>query len=253
MKQPGTFRFFAFIVLIAIVGLACGGGTSPTQAPAVNPPTAEPQQPDPPTEPPAQPSSPSGEDFFTEEFEGSIDNWSVFTVADSDETNESALSLETDGGYLIFDIPTKYLYTYVIYEGYVYDDVSVEARVDNRGTNNNNISLLCRYSDEGWYEFNIANNGLYDILFGFENADGTIGYQRLADGGSNKIKSGKDVNEYKIICKGRRLSLYINGTETRVLEENQHVLRDGKIGISASSFNDPTAKVEFDWVNISQP
>jgi len=32
------------------------------------------------------------------------------------------------------------------------------------GTNNNNISLSVRYSDEGWYEFNIANNGLYDIF-----------------------------------------------------------------------------------------
>ncbi len=61
------------------------------------------------------------------------------------------------------------------------------------------------------------------------------------------------MNTYKIVCKDRKLSLYITGTETRVYEDNQYVLRDGKIGISASSFGQLPIKMEYDWVTVSEP
>jgi len=252
---------FVFIVLLLAVGLACNGGAAPaaTQAPANEDPSTvdvpeQPQTEEPAvvvTEPPVEQSS--AQQFFTEEFDGGFSDWMRYDVLGDTETNQDGLTLETDNSRLIFDFSTKYLYTYLYYQPYDYDNVAVEARVENRGTNNNNISLVCRYSDEGWYEFNIANNGLYNILYGFVAADGDIGYGRLADGGSNKIKSGKDVNTYKIICKDRKLSLYINGIETRVIEDNNYVLRDGKVGISVSSFKDLPVKVEYDWVTISEP
>jgi hypothetical protein len=255
---------FAFVALLLVVSLACRFGSSPTptQAPANEEPPVvevpeEPQATEEPvvvaTEPPVEEPSSSAEQFFTEEFDGGFSDWERYDVLGAKETNSDGLTLEVDNSRLVFDFTTKYLYTYLYYQPFEYDNVAVEARVENRGTNNNNISLVCRYSDEGWYEFNIANNGLYNILYGFVAADGDIGYGRLADGGSNKIKSGKDVNTYKIICKDRQLSLYINGIETRVIEDNNYVLRDGKVGISVSSFKDLPVKVEYDWVTISEP
>jgi len=253
---------FAFFALLLAVSLACNGGAAPaaTQAPVNEAPpvvaTSEPAQAtEAPvvvaTDPPVQESS--AQQFFTEEFDNGFADWSRYDVTGSKETNQDGLALEANNSRLVFDFSTKYLYTYLFYQPFDYSNVAVEARVENRGTNNNNISLVCRYSDEGWYEFNIANNGLYNILYGFVAADGNIGYGRLADGGSNKIKSGKDINVYKIICKERQLSLYINGIETRVLEDNNYVLRDGKVGISVSSFKDLPVKVEYDWVTISEP
>ena len=120
----------------------------------------------------------------------------------------------------------------------------------NRGTNNNNINLVCRYSDEGWYEIAIANNGLF-WLYAYDAAKGN--YVKLADGGSNKIKAGKEVNEYTFICNDRNLKLSINGFETTTYTDNQFVFRDGQIGVGLSSFNDVPVKVEFDWIKISQP
>lgn len=251
-----TLKPFIFLfVLMTVVSLACLGGG---ETPAPPPPTEVPQQPAQPAQPAEptpteEPPAPAAQDFFTEEFDGDNSNWTYFTVTGSTESNVSGLNLETKDGYMVFDISSKYLYVYVTYDPYTYKDVAVEARVENRGTNNNNISLLCRYSDEGWYEFNIANNGLYNILAATYNASGDVVYNKLADGGSNKIKSGKDVNTYKIVCKERTLSLYINGFETRVYTDNQFVLRDGKIGISVSSFKDLPVKVEVDWITISQP
>ncbi|MFZ5819596.1 MAG: family 16 glycoside hydrolase [Chloroflexota bacterium] len=254
-----TLKPFVFLfVLMTVVSLACitGGDTpAPTEAPAQPAEPAQPAQPAQPAEPTPteEPPAPAAQEFFTEEFEGDTSNWTYFTITGSNEANESGLSLETEGGYMVFDVSSKYLYTYVTYDPYEYRDVAVETFVENRGTNNNNISLFCRYSDEGWYEFNIANNGLYNILAATYNAAGDVVYNKMADGGSNKIKSGKDVNTYKIICKERTLTMYINGFETRVHTDNQYVLRDGKVGISVSSFNDLPVKVEVDWVTISQP
>jgi hypothetical protein len=252
---------FALVVLLLAVSLACNALVSPaatttqpsvaTEPPAVASPEQS-QQPSPvATEPPVQSSS--AQQYFTEEFDNGYADWSLYNVTGSKDTNTDGLKLETNNSRLVFDFSTKYLYSYLLYQPYTYSDVAVEARVENRGTNNNNISLICRYSDEGWYEFNIANNGLYNILYGSSTKDGTVGYTKLADGGSNKIKSGKDINTYKIICKGRKLTLYINGNETRSLDDNQYVLRDGKVGISASSFKDLPVKVEYDWVKISEP
>lgn len=260
--------FVFILVVMAVVSLAClGGGGTP--APEPEPVTEAPQQPpqveqteepvatEEPVqvEEPVQTEEPAVEapDFFTEEFEGDISNWTYFNILGSNETNESALTLETDSGYLVFDIATKQLYTYVMYDPYIYEDVAIELSAENRGTNNNAISMVCRYSDEGWYEINIQNNGLYNILAATYNASGEVVYARLADGGSNKIKVGKDINTYKMICKGRTITLYINGNETRTLDDNQYVLRDGQIGFSVSSFSDPTVKVEVDWVTVSEP
>ena len=250
---------FAFVALLLLVSLACYGGNPPTSAPTQPPiteppvaaPTEPPQQPSPAaTEAPAQSSA---QQYFTEEFDSGFADWSLFKVAGSKDTNVDALKLETANSRLVFDISSKQLYAYLFYQPYNYGDVAVEARVENRGVNDNNISLICRHSDEGWYEFNVANSGLYDILYGSKKTNGDTGYAKLADGGSNKIKSGKDINIYKIICKGHRLSLFINGIETRALDDNQYVLRDGKVGISVSSFQTLPVKVEYDWVKVSQP
>ncbi|MCA2002051.1 MAG: hypothetical protein LDL51_09320 [Chloroflexi bacterium] len=257
-------KLFGFIALLLAVGLACSivGNSAPasSQPPANEPtPTPVPQQqsqeePTPiPLEPTAEPPQPAAEQYFTEEFDGDIENWSRLNVTGSKETNVDGLKLDIKDSRLVFDFNTKQLYTYLFYDPFEYENVAVEARVENRGSNDNNISLVCRYrEDEGWYEFNIANSGLYNILYGFYKPDGSISYAFLADGGSNKIKSGKDVNVYKISCRDRKLSLYINNTETRVVEDNNYVLRKGKVGISVSSFDQLPVKVEFDWVTISE-
>ena len=253
---------FAFVALLLAVGLACYGGGTPVaeQPPATEaqPATEAPTQPQveepspAPTEPSAQQSS--AEQYFTEEFDGNIDNWSRLDVSGSKDTNPDGLTVEVKDSRLVFDFSTKQLYTYLFYDPFEYENVTVEARAENRGMNDNNISLICRYSEgEGWYEFNVFNSGLYNILYGSYKPDGSINYARIADGGSNKIKAGKEVNTYKITCNDRKLSLYINGTETRVVEDNQYVLRKGKIGIGVSSFNQLPIKVEYDWVKVSEP
>ena len=250
---------FAFVVLLLLVSLACRFGVTPTTNPATEPPptTEEPanngsQPTEPPvvdaTEPPVT-DQPTGQDFFTEEFDGDISNWTYFTSKNDSKADDSGVDPVTDNGFLVLDL-AKNLNVYVTYEPYTYTNVRLDVRAENRGTNNNNINLVCRLSDEGWYEVAIANNGLYWLL-AYDAAKGT--YAQLANGGSTKIKAGKEVNEYTFICNERNLIVEINGYETNSYTDNQYVFREGQVGFGASSFKDVPVKVEFDWVKISEP
>ena len=275
-----SFIPFVFAVIL-MFSLACvcnmSGLTAATPQPAQ--PT-QPSQPAQPTQPsqPAQPSQavatnqPSATSaqpqskYFQQDFTNGAPNWSYFVIDASIMINSPG-SLATlangnvgnmtvgpsDGKY-VFDLEDKGQWVYATYDAQEYDDVAVEVSADNLGTNDNNVSLICRYSKtEGWYEFNIANSGLYNIYYAHFTPDNRMVYALIADGGSNHIKQGKNVNDYKITCNGHTLSLFINGFTARKVDDNDYVLQNGKVGISVSSFNDLPAKVAFDWVKISQP
>ncbi|MEO5886715.1 MAG: family 16 glycoside hydrolase [Anaerolineales bacterium] len=265
-----TLRPLLFLVsMLLIVGLACGvsgGDNNPTAQPQppTQPPTQAPQPttpppteaaPEPTVDAPTEPPVSQAEAFFTEEFDEPLSNdWSIFTVTASDDADPDEVTVEAQDGKLVWDFGSEWVYYYLFYEAFTYEDVQVDVRADNRGRNNNNISLICRYDpDVGWYEFNIANNGLYDIYYAEVTSSGEIDYKRIANGGSNSIKQGKEVNEYSISCKGDELSLTINGDEVNTITEKNYGLRDGQVGVSVSAFDVLPILIEMDWIEISEP
>jgi len=194
-----------------------------------------------------QTSTDSSEPFRVEEFDNYSDWWTWFlTNGDPDYTD-----IYFDQGRMKFDLTDTNIYAYLVYGEYIYDDVYLHALVENRGKNSNSVSLLCRYDEnKGWYEANIGSDGLYDIL----RFDGTLdngGYQMLASGGSNNIRTGKEYNEYTLSCKGNTLTLWINGVQTNSVRDNS--FKEGLIGISASSYNVVPINVEFESLEIGVP
>ena len=262
MKGNSLKIVLSIIVLLAAM-IACdsplggGGSSAATLPPAQLPSTQATQTP--------APASSSGGKYFQEDFNGNLSNWSQFVVNGSkvpkggnselSKGNFGTMSVGVKDGYLVFDLESQGQWAYAMYDPQEYDDVRMDVSAENRGNNDNNISLICRYStDQGWYEFNIANDGLYNIYYAQIQSDGiTVIYSKIADGGYNKIKQGKDTNQIGISCVGRTLTLFINGYQVRQLDDNQYVLKSGKIGVSVSSFTDPPANVGFDWVKVSQP
>ncbi len=251
---------FIIMALMLIVGMACsfGSGTdqpaeAPTQAqqePATEAPTDEPAPAEPTaTEAPAEPTAteaPTALDFYKEEFEGDLSNYSYFEFNGKDDDAEP----KNEDGFLVFDLQKENLWVYVTYDAFSYENVRVDLKADNRGKNNNNVSLICRYSDEGWYEFNIANNGLYSILAYVEQ---DRRYYTIYNGGSTLIKQGKDENEYTFICKDDELTGGINGVEVKTIKDTKYKLRDGKVGFSVSSFDVLPILVNVDYFQISEP
>ena len=217
--------------------------TTPTQVP----PTSTPQPT--PTQVP--------QDFFTTEFDEEPENWSHFSINGENSVlnkNTAGVNLYSEDGSFNIDIERKLFWVYSVYNGFDYADVRIDAKIANRGTNNNNISLLCRYSEEyGWFEFNITNSGLYNIYFALPHFDGYVSYTELAIGGSNAIKQGMDTNTYTTICNGSTLTLMINDKFVREIDAVKFDLPAGKIGVSASSFMDIPVKIKIDSVTVSQP
>lgn len=264
-----THLLFTISIIFA-TGLACsflGGGTpeaTEPPAPAAQQPQATGSAPTlkpapttvPPTAKPTEPPTPEAQQFFTDEFD-SGSNWTYFVVdgASSTITTEDNPNLGVlfENGLLTFDLQDEGLWVYSTYQSFEYDNVRLDTRVNNRGVNNNNVSLICRLTDSGWYEFNIANNGLYWILAASIDSDKRVSYDLIYNGGSNDIKSGKETNEYTAVCDGTELSLFINGEEARTVTDSKYNLPSGLVGVSVSSFDVLPVTVDFEWVKISEP
>ena len=190
------------------------------------------------------PNAASGDYFFYTDFDGGLDSWRYFLMSGKDD----GFTLETAGSRLRFDIEDKSTWVYLYYTDYEYTDVRIDTVAENLGMNTNNVSLFCRYSDDGWYEFNIANNGEFWIYYYDTSIDN---YRLLWSGGSNAINMGKDINEYTAFCVGNELALYINGVEAKTVTHKN--LKSGLVGLSVSSFDVTPITVEFDKFSVTAP
>jgi len=259
---------FFFTALLLLVGLACsaisgGGGATPAQPPPATQ-TQEPvqviptdtvaaQEPEPTateasaTEAPTE-EVPAASEFFTEEFdaEDALANWESFTLGEGEDRN---LVIQQEDDHLLFDLGDEDLYVYYMYTPYEYDDVSIKLNAENRGRNNNNISLICRFnSDEGqWYEFSVESGGVWYLYA----VDGK--YNRIANGGTNALKQGREVNEYAMTCDGDEITLFINDEEIRSVTDNTYGFNSGLVGFNISSLNVLPITVEVNWFEISEP
>ena len=115
--------------------------------------------------------------------------------------------------------------------------------------NSNNVSLVCRVSKDGWYEWSVGNDGswyLYAV---------TDQYHTIANGGTTFLKQGKVENEYGMVCKDKTISMFINGQEIKLspVTDNNYGLRDGSVGFNVSSLNVTPVIVEVEWFKVSQP
>ena len=59
----------------------------------------------------------------------------------------------------VIDLPSAETYSYAFVDGAEYGDVYVEVDVETVKADNNGIAVICRQSDEGWYELRIATRG----------------------------------------------------------------------------------------------
>lgn len=261
MKNLRPLLFF--VSLLLIVGLACviGGPTTPPPPTAEQPikveePTATPEPTEPPTEeptlPPTEPptEAPAVSQFFTEEFDqdpGSF--WVIDVIGPGAEKHKDKVKTEFSNSRMRIELPEDDLYFYYSFLGYEYEDVQLDLRADNRGANTNNVSLICRSSKDGWYEWSVGSGGdwyLYAV---------TDKYNLVANGGTLFLKQGKEVNEYRMVCKGKSISMYINDKEIKgsPVTDNKYGLRDGTVAFNISSLNVTPVIVEVDWFKVSEP
>jgi len=252
---------FLFVALLLVVGMACSfgtdGGNEPTQPPQqvatqAPPPTqqVETEAPAPVTEEPTTAPEPVTQQFFTEEFDqdpGS--DWVIDILGPGADANKDSIKTEFSNGRMRIEIPKDDLYFYYTYTGFSYDNVRMDLLADNRGVNSNNVSLVCRVSKDGWYEWSVGSDGLW-YLYAV-----TDKYNLITNGGTTFLKQGKAENTYGMVCKDKTISMFINDKEIKLspVTDNTYGLRDGSVGFNISSLQVTPVIVEVESFKISEP
>jgi hypothetical protein len=190
-------------------------------------------------------ASASGDFYYQSEFDNTLTDWAYFLMSGKDSGGTS----EITDGKLRVELSDQNTWLYFYLDPLDVADVRLDTKVENLGKNNNNVSLFCRYDpDRGWYEFNVANNGEYTIFY-YDMLEKT--YLALYTGASRDIQMGKSINVITAVCQGNELTLAVNGSILRTVEDNR--LSSGKVGLSVSSFNVTPIVVEFDYFYASVP
>jgi hypothetical protein len=129
----------------------------------------------------------------------------------------------------------------------------LDVRVTGRGETVYRVSLICRYDEEaGWYQVDVFHTGLFNFFYYSWDEDKHPVAVTLADGGSDAMRLSES-NDLTLICNERDLSLFVNGIPAHTISESIYFLRDGQIGIGASSFTKAPVLVDFDWWMVSVP
>ena len=285
--KKGKYKasFLAALVVLFLVQLACGLGGNATEAPADNPdyaatesalkatqsaletqshqaepteqplPTATSPPPPTPTEEPTQlpetQTFTSGDLIYYTDFDGAgdwEDGWVHFSLPEIDYT------VYKSNGYMHVEVPDQYSSVYLIYDELFFErnyaDVYVEARFQNMGTHNiNNISVLCRASDQGWYEFSMLSGGLWYIWKYIASNDN---YVLIKDGGI----AGLDYDAPHTIgaeCLDNDLTFYFDGEPLRngTIKDTQFL--EGQTGLAVYADDWADVIVEFDYFGIAVP
>jgi len=212
-----------------------------TTTPIIETPTGAPVITDTPT--------PFLQPYYTEEFDGDIVTW--FEFMSSGDVRMVGKRLEL--GQLSIDLlplDDKLPWFYLINNSFAYSNVKAETLVVNRSVNATGVSVICRYSDIGWYEFVFSNTGAYSIYAVDNSGLVSQGYNLLT---STVISPDSPANVFAVECKGNELNQYVNNTLVNTFVDTKFNFTEGKIGIAVSSPDKLPVSVGFDYVKVSEP
>lgn len=226
VAQEGMSMFsqarFRSLILLALLLSACGASTSPS---ALNGRGDKAQE-------PAGPLL-----LFEDDFSDPGSGWLEASDAQADQGYR--------GGKLFFAVQAADLLVWDNPGGNFQDfALEVEAWPVSGGPENS-YGVLIRYVDDGnFYRFDLSGDGYY-ALSKLENEEWIM----LADWqASAHVKPQGEVNLIKIVCRGPKMTFYVNGQELIGVEDDS--FERGDVGLFASTFTDPNIEVEFDNLEI---
>ncbi|HEY3476475.1 MAG TPA: SUMF1/EgtB/PvdO family nonheme iron enzyme [Anaerolineales bacterium] len=155
-----------------------------------------------------------------------LNDWEYLVRGDG-KRDKIDISPSSDG--LMFNLDDRDVRAYYMYEPVIYEDVVIRIQAENLGQNTNHVSLVCRRTDETWYEYRITAASLWHLF----QYDGE--YNRLDNGGTTAGKAGKEINEYEMHCIGNQISMYVNGQPVDTFDVINDVYAKGQVGLSVST------------------
>ena len=180
--------------------------------------------------------------------------WSDPVVVTS--KNAKGIEVSMSEGGIKFYLNSNDSYVYKFYERDTYEDVVIEAEINNAGINNNGIAFVCQANEDRteWVEIRISNQGRYDLYhfdeerrYEYQNP-----YEDLIRFGHTDALNPVRNNNIKVICSDNSYSLYVNDelafeTEAAVIEGQ------GGVGVGVLSYDQLPVSIIFETITISKP
>ncbi len=212
----------------------------PTPIPATNTPAPTPT---------LEPSPTPFPQFFTNEFDSTLAGWAILQAG-----NDSTPNVKVENSRLSLEMDSTYTWLYALYGAQDYDSVHVDTKFVNNAMSPASIGLICNYTDEnGWFEYNVTTDGTYNVLYGKWLSTGVADYLPVLNGSSSLIQQSGVEQSIGLTCANATLTLYIDDTVVRSVEVSRYGLTSGKIGLTASSYENTPVIASFDWVKVSAP
>jgi hypothetical protein len=187
--------------------------------------------------------------FFTDEFESPLAGWVILQAG-----SESVPNTKTENSNFILQMDSPFSWLYAIYTAQDYANVRIDAQFTNQAGSPSSTGLICRYSEEdGWFEYNVSTDGSYNLLYGSWLAVGIADYLPITDGSSNLVQPSGAPQLIGLMCSDTALALYINDTIVRNVDVTNYGLTEGKVGVTASSFENTPVVVVLERVIVSEP
>jgi len=187
--------------------------------------------------------------LFTNEFDDSLTGWVILQAG-----NDATPNIKTENKNLILQMDTPFTWVYAVYGAQDYESIRVDTKFVNKGGSPASIGLVCRYSEsDGWLEYNVSTDGTYNVLYGKWLSSGVADYLPILSASSNAIQASGTPQEIGLICSDTALSLFIDQTLIRRVDVSSYKLTTGKVGLTASSFENTPVVAAFDWVKVGEP
>ena len=187
--------------------------------------------------------------FFTDEFDSSLASWVILQAG-----NESVPNIKTENSNFILQMDSPFSWLYAVYSAQDYANVRIDAQFTNQAGSPSSMGLICRYSEEnGWFEYNVSTDGTYNLLYGSWLSVGIADYLPILSASSNMIQPSGAPQLIGLTCSDTALTLYINDTIIRNADVTNYGLIEGKVGVTASSFENTPVVVALERVIVSEP
>jgi hypothetical protein len=187
--------------------------------------------------------------FFTNEFDSVLTGWAILQAGNDSEPN-----VKVENSRLFLEMDSPYTWEYALYGAQDYDSVHVDTKFVNNAMSPAAIGLVCNYSDtDGWFEYNVSTDGTYNVLYGKWLSTAIADYLPVLNGSSKLIQQSGAEQQIGLTCSNGTVALYINDQLIRNVDVSHYGLTGGKVGITASSFENTPVIASFDWVKVSAP
>ena len=135
--------------------------------------------------------------------------------------------------------------------GKIFSDTRIKTDAELvEGAMDSEYGIICRYKDvNNFYVGMISADGFYAIIKNKNGKFELVGMDYMQD--SPVINQGTAANKLQFDCIGDTLSLYANGEILAEVKDSE--FSNGDVGLIASTYDNPGAKVLFDNFAVQRP